>query len=116
MHQRATDSTAVSAALTFPFETTPASGEALEVAAGVRWLRMRLPMAGLNHINLWALEDQGGWTLIDTGMQTADTAADWHSAFARPLSRGPVQPFLCTHIHPDHLSIARCVPPPHPRR
>src|SRR5258708_29108823 len=102
MHQRATDSTAVSAALTFPFETTPASGEALEVAAGVRWLRMRLPMAGLNHINLWALEDQGGWTLIDTGMQTPGTAAEWHRAFAGPLRRRPVHPVLCPHTHPHH--------------
>src|ERR1700687_806797 len=95
MPERATESAAVSAALTFPFASSPAPGEALEVGPGVRWLRMRLPMAGLNHINLWALEDQGGWTLVDTGMQTADTAADWHSAFAGPLSRGPA-----CHLHP----------------
>ncbi len=37
-------------------ETLPATGKTLEVAPGVRWLRMGLPFA-LNHINLWLLED-----------------------------------------------------------
>jgi glyoxylase-like metal-dependent hydrolase (beta-lactamase superfamily II) len=106
MPERSTESTAVSAALTFPFASSPAPGEALEVAPGVLWLRMRLPMASLNHINLWALEDQGGWTLVDTGMQTADTAADWHNVFTGPLSRRPVQRVICTHMHPDHIGMA----------
>jgi hypothetical protein len=34
-------------------------------------------MAGLNHINVWALADGAGWTLVDTGMQTAETATAW---------------------------------------
>ena len=106
MPELATESTAVSTALTFPFASSPAPGEALEVAPGVLWLRMRLPMASLNHINLWALDDQGGWTLVDTGMQTADTAADWHNVFTGPLSRRPVQRVICTHMHPDHIGMA----------
>ena len=71
--------------LTYPFQTVPAAGEAHEVAPGVRWLRMGLPMAGLNHINVWALADEEGWTLVDTGMQTAETAANWQTACAGPL-------------------------------
>jgi glyoxylase-like metal-dependent hydrolase (beta-lactamase superfamily II) len=94
------------AALTYPFSTAPEPGEALEVAPGVRWLRMRLPMAGLNHINLWALADGAGWTLVDTGMQTADTATDWQQALAGPLGRKPVQRVVCTHMHPDHIGMA----------
>ena len=35
-------------------DTLPAPGEALEVAPGVRWIRMRLPFA-LDHINLLSL-------------------------------------------------------------
>ncbi len=88
MPERSTQLTAAAAALTFPCGSAPAPGEALEVAPGLRWLRMRLPMAGLNHINLWALEDEDGWTLIDTGMQTADTAADWHNVLAGPWAVG----------------------------
>jgi glyoxylase-like metal-dependent hydrolase (beta-lactamase superfamily II) len=100
------EQTTTTTALTYPFEAVPGPGEAHEVAAGVRWLRMRLPMAGLNHINLWALEDDAGWTLVDTGMQTSDTATDWQTALAGPLGRRPVQRVVCTHMHPDHIGMA----------
>src|SRR5215467_8781 len=59
--------------LTYPFEGAPTPGEARVIAPGVRWLRMPLPLAGLNHINLWALDDGAGLTLVDTGMQTPET-------------------------------------------
>lgn len=91
--------------LTYPFEAPPKPGEAFEVAPGVRWLRMRLPMA-LNHINVWALEDGDGWTLVDTGMQTPETAADWQTAFAGPLGARPVARVITTHMHPDHIGMA----------
>jgi glyoxylase-like metal-dependent hydrolase (beta-lactamase superfamily II) len=94
------------AALSYPFSARPAPGEALEVAPGLLWLRMPLPMAGLNHINLWALADEGGWCLIDTGMQTAETVAAWQSAFAGVLQRRPVKRVICTHMHPDHIGMA----------
>lgn len=92
--------------LSYPFKTPPAAGETQEVAPGVLWLRMGLPMAGLNHINVWALADEDGWTLVDTGMQTADTAANWQSALAGPLGRRPVRRVICTHMHPDHIGMS----------
>jgi glyoxylase-like metal-dependent hydrolase (beta-lactamase superfamily II) len=94
------------AALSYPFVTPPAAGQAQEVAPGVLWLRMALPMAGLNHINVWALADEEGWTLVDTGMQTADTAANWQSALAGVLGRRPVKRVICTHMHPDHIGMS----------
>ena len=36
-------------------DTLPGPGCTLDVAPGVRWLRMALPFA-LNHINLWLLQ------------------------------------------------------------
>ena len=52
----------------------PATGTTMEVAPGVRWLRMPLPFA-LNHINLWLLRDtdaQGdGWAIVDCGIASA---------------------------------------------
>jgi glyoxylase-like metal-dependent hydrolase (beta-lactamase superfamily II) len=92
--------------LTYPFPASPAPGEALSVAPGVLWLRMPLPMTGLNHINVWALEDGAGWTLVDTGMQTPDTAALWQSAAAGALGRRPLTRVICTHMHPDHIGMA----------
>jgi glyoxylase-like metal-dependent hydrolase (beta-lactamase superfamily II) len=93
-------------ALTYPFSEPPRAGEAQEVAPGVLWLRMGLPMAGLNHINVWALADEDGWTLVDTGMQTADTAENWQNAFAGVLKRRPIKRVICTHMHPDHVGMS----------
>jgi glyoxylase-like metal-dependent hydrolase (beta-lactamase superfamily II) len=106
MHNDATLRAASAAGLTYPFESAPEPGRSVTVAPGVLWLRMPLPMAGLNHINVWALEDGAGWTLADTGMQTPDTAAHWQSAFAGPLVRRPVTRVICTHMHPDHIGMA----------
>jgi glyoxylase-like metal-dependent hydrolase (beta-lactamase superfamily II) len=66
-----------------------------------------MPLPGpLNHINVWALEDGAGWTLVDTGMQTPETASAWQSAFAGPLAGKPVTRVICTHMHPDHIGMA----------
>ena len=43
--------------LHYPFgDVLPEPGATLEVAPGVRWIRMSLPFA-LDHINLWLLRD-----------------------------------------------------------
>jgi glyoxylase-like metal-dependent hydrolase (beta-lactamase superfamily II) len=97
--------TAAPAALVYPFATTPAPGEALEIAPGVRWLRMPLPIAALNHINVYALEDAPGWTVVDTGMHTPYTTGHWQSALAGPLGARPVTRVICTHMHPDHVGV-----------
>ena len=100
------ESAAATAGLIYPFASAPEPGQAYGVAPGVMWLRMPLPFTGLNHINVWALEDAAGWALVDTGMQTADTAAHWQQAFAGPLARRPVTHVICTHMHPDHMGMA----------
>jgi glyoxylase-like metal-dependent hydrolase (beta-lactamase superfamily II) len=66
---------------------------------------MPLPMA-LNHINVWALADGDGWTVIDTGMLTGETTAAWQSAFSGVLGGRPVGRVICTHMHPDHVGMA----------
>ncbi len=55
-------------ALSYPFAAPPEPGHSIEIAPGVRWIRMPLPYA-LNHINLWGLDDgDAGWALVDTGL------------------------------------------------
>jgi glyoxylase-like metal-dependent hydrolase (beta-lactamase superfamily II) len=92
-------------ALHFPFADAPAPGTAREVAPGVHWLRMPLPFA-LNHINLWLLEDEGGWTMVDTGLGDAPTRALWECIFPGVLAGKPVRRVLVTHYHPDHTGNA----------
>jgi len=92
-------------ALNYPFKLRPEPGQAVEVAPGVNWLRMPLPMS-LDHINLWALVDRDGWTLVDTGMQTSQIAAAWEDVISGPMAGRPVRRVVCTHMHPDHVGMA----------
>ena len=98
------------AALHYPLgNTLPAPGRTLEVAPGVRWLRMPLPFA-LDHINLWLLRDEldgvTGWTIVDCGVATEATRALWAQIFEGELQGLPVLRVVVTHMHPDHLGLA----------
>ena len=83
--------------LVYPFEAPPARGQALEVAPGVRWIRMPLPYA-LNHINLWALDDGDGWAIVDTGVRNEETVARLARAVRQRARRAPADARL-RHPH-----------------
>src|SRR5512134_1738195 len=91
--------------LLYPFTAPPAAGESIEVAPGIRWIRMPLPFA-LNHINLWLLEDEGGVTVVDTGVGLPPTRELWERLFAGELAARPIVRVLVTHFHPDHIGNA----------
>ena len=93
------------APITYPFQEPPKPGEAaVEVADGVLWLRMSLPMA-LDHVNIYALREGDGWALVDTGLDTKRSRAIWAQALAEPLQGLPVTRVLLTHHHPDHVGL-----------
>ena len=89
----------------FPQTEPPAEGHTSEVAEGVLWMRLPLPMA-LDHVNVYALEDEDGWTLVDTGMFSKRGVAIWQRLLAGPLSGKPVRRVIVTHHHPDHVGMA----------
>ena len=89
--------------LDYPFDDTPAPGQPLEVAPGVRWLRMPLPFA-LDHINLWLLDDGDDVAIVDTGFGTPETQALWEEVLAADGRR--ISGVVVTHFHPDHLGLA----------
>jgi len=91
--------------LTYPFETKPQPRELVAVAPGVFWLRMPLPFPP-KHINLWLLEDEAGWTIVDTGIRNSETRDLWEQIFAQKLNRKPVTRLIVTHMHNDHLGLA----------
>jgi glyoxylase-like metal-dependent hydrolase (beta-lactamase superfamily II) len=91
-------------------DVLPAPGDAIELAPGVRWLRMPLPFA-LDHINLWLLRDRDadgreGWAIVDCGVADDATRAAWEQVFARHLDGLPVLRVIVTHMHPDHIGNA----------
>jgi glyoxylase-like metal-dependent hydrolase (beta-lactamase superfamily II) len=87
----------------------PAPGESLELAPGVRWIRMALPFV-LDHINLWLLRDEvdgrPGWTVVDCGVSAPESKVQWESIFATQLDGLPVLRVIATHMHPDHIGLA----------
>jgi len=89
--------------LAYPFATPPEAGELRQLAAGVYWLRMPLPIA-LNHINLWLIADGEGWVIVDTGLATDEIRGIWQQVFSQ--LNGPVTRVIVTHFHPDHLGLA----------
>ncbi|MFM1862620.1 MAG: hypothetical protein RLZ26_1142, partial [Pseudomonadota bacterium] len=88
-----------------PFARPPNPGQATEVAPGILWLRLPMPMA-LDHVNVYALEDGDGWTIVDTGLDTPATRDGWSAALAGPLAGRPVRRVLVTHHHVDHVGLA----------
>ncbi len=92
-------------AMTFPIADAPAAGTVREVAPGLYWLRMPLPFA-LNHINLWLLRDEKGWTAVDCGIGLDETRAHWEKIIAEFLGHPGLTRVLVTHFHPDHFGNA----------
>jgi glyoxylase-like metal-dependent hydrolase (beta-lactamase superfamily II) len=91
--------------LSYPWEAPPAEGEVTEIADGVLWIRLPLPMK-LDHVNVYALDDGPQWTIIDTGLDTKRARAIWEALLAGPLAGKPVGRVVVTHHHPDHVGLA----------
>ncbi len=91
--------------LSYPFSEPPAEGTAIEVAPGILWVRLPLPMA-LDHVNIYALDEGDGWTVVDTGIASNTTREIWRALIAGPFCGRPVKRVILTHHHPDHVGLA----------
>jgi glyoxylase-like metal-dependent hydrolase (beta-lactamase superfamily II) len=90
--------------ISYPFDGPPEPGCATEVVEGILWLRLPLPMV-LNHVNVYALDDGDGWTIVDTGLNAPMVREAWEAALSGPLSAKPVRRVILTHHHPDHVGL-----------
>lgn len=90
-------------------DALPENGRCIEVAPGIKWIRMALPFA-LNHINLWLLRDEmdgvAGWSVVDTCIHRDEAKAQWEEIFAHELEGLPILRVIATHMHPDHIGLA----------
>lgn len=96
---------AASGKIRTPWPSPPDHGEAIEVAPGVLWIRLPLPMA-LDHVNIYAFDEGESWTIVDTGIRSKRTMALWDSILSGPLAGKPVSRVVLTHHHPDHIGMA----------
>jgi glyoxylase-like metal-dependent hydrolase (beta-lactamase superfamily II) len=91
--------------VSYPFESPPTSGNVLEVAPGVQWIRMPLPYS-LDHINVWTIADGDGWAIVDTGARTDAATGLWRRLCTESSASRPVTRVFVTHMHPDHVGMA----------
>jgi glyoxylase-like metal-dependent hydrolase (beta-lactamase superfamily II) len=96
----------VRATLDYPFDAPACDGSVVEVAPGILWARMPMPLA-LDHINVYLLKDTNGWILVDTGLNTSDSKQLWEHIAATHLGGLPIQGLICTHMHYDHAGLAK---------
>jgi glyoxylase-like metal-dependent hydrolase (beta-lactamase superfamily II) len=91
--------------ITHPFEEPPAPGTMTEVSPGIFWARLPLPFR-LDHVNVYLIEDEGGWAIMDCGIANAETRAIWRALLSGPLKGQTITKVIVTHFHPDHIGLA----------
>lgn len=91
--------------LTFPITVPPAPGSVTDVAPGIRWLRLKLPYR-LDHVNIYLIENDGGWTPLNSGLGDDASKQAWDAALAGPLKGQRLKSLIVSHFHPDHVGLA----------
>ena len=89
----------------YPHETPPAKGTAREIADGILWIRLSMPL-GLDHVNVYALREPNGWTVIDAGLDAKLNRREWAAIIKDDLRGDPILRVVVTHHHPDHVGLA----------
>lgn len=75
-----------------------------EVLPGI--LMFTLPVEyGIDHVNVYLIQDGAGWCLFDTGADCASARTLWEQALAGPLQAG-LSRIIVSHHHPDHMGLA----------
>ena len=91
--------------LVFPWSAAAPQGSVIEVAPGLFWACLALPFR-LNHVNVWLLREEVGWTVVDTGCATPEMFGVWEALFEGPMRELPVRRVVATHGHVDHIGLA----------
>ena len=91
--------------LHFPFPEVHKFGEVVEVARGILWIRLPLPFR-LDHVNIYLVEDDNGWAVVDTGIGDGITRRVWEQLMTGPLAGVKLTRIFVTHFHPDHIGLA----------
>jgi glyoxylase-like metal-dependent hydrolase (beta-lactamase superfamily II) len=73
-------------------------------------LRLPLPWPGVPHCNAWAVGDEGGFVLFDTGMHQPGSLAQLEWALQMcGLRLQDARLLVCTHSHSDHCGQAASI-------
>lgn len=92
--------------LNFPIDYPAVDGEPLELIPGIYVIKMPLQM-NLSHINVYLLERDDGFLIVDTGIPNEPTISHWRRLADTFFKEKPVVGILCTHFHYDHAGLAQ---------
>ncbi|MBB6672327.1 MBL fold metallo-hydrolase [Cohnella nanjingensis] len=72
------------------------------------WIQIKVPLPfALRWVNSYLLPGDGGFTVVDPGLRSAETEACWQTALAALGIRWEeVARIVLTHHHPDHYGLA----------
>jgi glyoxylase-like metal-dependent hydrolase (beta-lactamase superfamily II) len=76
-----------------------------QVAVGIWRLVLPLPFL-LTQVNIWLLEEDDGWTAVDTGFGDQINKELWQELFQGLLADKPLKRIILTHYHIDHCALA----------
>ncbi|HYD17988.1 MAG TPA: MBL fold metallo-hydrolase [Patescibacteria group bacterium] len=82
----------------------PEPGQAREIAPRLLWKRLPLPF-DLDHVNIWLIEGENGYSIIDAGFNNEVSTTAWDQVFGDIFAKKPVERIFITHFHPDHLGL-----------
>jgi len=77
----------------------------VKIATDFYLLKMPLPFR-LNHINIYLLEDDDGWSIIDCGLDNDITIQVWEHLLSTFFGNKRIKSVFVTHLHPDHIGVA----------
>lgn len=84
---------------------TPKFGELVSISDGVLWTRLTIP-SKLDHINIYLIEDVGGWLAVDTGPDSDINRKIWKKIVRNLPGIKKLSGLLVTHCHPDHIGLS----------
>ncbi len=77
-----------------------------QIADDIVQVQIPLPYA-LNIVNCYLLRGSAGWTLLDTGLNTAAARSQWKTALnSLNIAPDEIEKIVLTHMHPDHFGMA----------
>jgi glyoxylase-like metal-dependent hydrolase (beta-lactamase superfamily II) len=83
---------------------------AFTVGPGIHRIPLPLPTDGLRSVNVYAVEDEAGLVLVDSGWALEESRTALEQALRQlGYQLGDVRQFLVTHVHRDHYTQALAV-------
>ena len=66
-----------------------------------------LPIPSLRSVNVYLIEGDRGWSIVDSGMHTTEAETALRSGLAdAAIQMADIRTAFITHLHPDHLGMA----------